>query len=57
MDLALGDIRILEHLLDWWHTSTEVWATQFLELGTGEVGCVILTLGKGLTENFGLEGT
>ena len=55
VDGALGDVGVLEDLLDWGHALSEVGAAKLLELGAGQVGGVILTLGEGLAEDLSLE--
>jgi len=56
VDLTLGEIRILKHVLNWRHTLLEVSIAKFLELGTREIVRVVLTFSESLTENLSLEG-
>merc|ERR1719498_900687 len=55
VDLALGDVGVLEHLLHRGHALSEVGAAKLLELGTGQLGVVVLTFGEGLAADLSLE--
>jgi hypothetical protein len=54
MDLSFTKAGILQDVFNWWHTLSEEVHAEFLELGSGDVGVVILTLSKGLALNWGL---
>jgi hypothetical protein len=54
VDLSLSDTGILEDVLNWWHTFLEEIHAEFLELSSGDVGVVVLSLSKGLALNWGL---
>ena len=56
MDLTLGDICVLEDLLDGGHALAELGHAQLFELGTGHVDVEILTLGESLAVDFRLMG-
>ena len=56
VDLTLGDVGVLEDLLDGGHALAELGHAQLLELGTGDVDVEILTLGEGLAVDFRLMG-
>merc|ERR1712018_136679 len=54
VDLRLGDVGILEDLLDGRHALAELGHAELLELGTGDVGVEVLTLGERLAVDLGL---
>jgi len=56
VDLRLGDVSILEDLLDGGHALAELGHAELLELSAGDVGVEILTLGESLTVDLGLMG-
>src|SRR5262249_16758571 len=49
--------RILQHLLDWFHTLSEVIHVQIFELGTSNDGVEINTFKQGINFNVGLSST
>mmetsp|Transcript_25172 Transcript_25172/g.38994 ORF Transcript_25172/g.38994 Transcript_25172/m.38994 type:complete len:456 (-) Transcript_25172:222-1589(-) len=56
VDLTLAELGILEHVLDGRHALSEEVHAQLLELGSGDVGVVVLTLGESLALDGGLMG-
>ena len=54
MDLSLTEAGILQDVFDWWHALSEKVHAQLLELSSGDVGVVVLSLSKGLALNWGL---
>ena len=56
VDLGLGDVSILEDLLDGRHALAELRHAKLLELGTGHVDVEILTLGESLAVDLRLMG-
>jgi len=56
VDLGLGDVSILKHLLDGRHALAELGHAELLELGTGDVGVEVLTFCKSLAIDFSLMG-
>ena len=44
MDLRLGDISILKHLLDWRHTLAELGHAELFELGARDIDVEIFSL-------------
>jgi len=57
VDLSLSDSGVLEDGLYWWHALSEEIDTEILELGSGDGGVVVLTLGKSFALNWRLMGT
>jgi len=57
VDLTLGDVGVLEDLLDGRHALAELGHAKLLELSTGHVDVEILTLGESLTVDFRLMGS
>ena len=56
VDLGLADVGVLEDLLDGRHALAELGHAKLLELGTGDVGVEVFTLGESLTVDLGLMG-
>jgi len=54
VDLTFTNTGVLEDVLDWWHAFSEEVHAELLELGSGDVGVVVLTFGKSLALNWGL---
>jgi hypothetical protein len=54
VDLTFTNTGVLEDVLDWWHALSEEVHAELLELGSGDVGVVVLTFGKSLALNWGL---
>jgi hypothetical protein len=57
VNLSLTNLSILEDVLDWRHALSEKVHAELLELGSGDVGVVVLTFSKGLALNRGLMCT
>jgi hypothetical protein len=57
VDLGLGELGVLEHLLDGLHALTEVVHVEVLETGAGDHGVEIGSLEQGVDLNVGLGGT
>jgi len=56
VNLSLGDLRVLEDVLNWGHTFLEVDLAEFLELSSGESEREIFSTLEGLALNSGLMG-
>ena len=56
VDLGLADVGVLEDLLDGRHALAELRHAKLLELGAGDVGVEVFTLGESLTVDLGLMG-
>jgi len=56
VDLRLGDVGVLEDLLDGGHALAEVGHAKLLELSAGHVNVEVLSLSEGLAVDFGLMG-
>jgi len=54
VDLTFTNTGVLQDVLDWWHTFSEKIHAKLLELGSGNVGVVVLTFSKSLALNWGL---
>jgi len=54
VDLTFTNSGVLQDVLDWWHTFSEKIHAKLLELGSGNVGVVVLTFSKSLALNWGL---
>jgi len=57
VDLGLGDVGILEDLLDGRHALAELGHAELLELGTADVDVEVLTFSESLTVDLGLMST
>jgi len=57
VDLTFTNSGVLQDVLDWWHTFSEEIHAKLLELGSGNVGVVVLTFSKSLALNWGLMGS
>jgi hypothetical protein len=57
INLSLGNLRVLEDVLNWGHTFLEVSLAKFLELGSGESEREIFSSLEGLALNSGLMGS
>jgi len=57
VDLSLTNGGIFKDVLDWRHALSEEIHAELLELGSRDVGVIILTLSKSLALNWGLMCT
>ena len=57
VDLALGETRVLEHILNGGHALSEKVHAKLLELGSGDLGVEVLTIRESLALNGGLMGS
>jgi len=57
VDLALGETRVLEHILNGGHALSEKVHAKLLELGSGDLGVEVLTIRESFTLNGGLMGS
>jgi hypothetical protein len=53
VDSRFSNTGVLKNVLDWWHTLFEEIHAEFLELSSGDVGVVILSLRKSLALDWG----